>query len=190
MSENTRSAGVESYSLSAANGGVEETAESKIIRTVSLSLGSGTFDQDLETLQTLCTDAGGWVSYSSVSGDAAQSSRRASLTLRIPQEQLETFLQGAGSLGRVISQTETAQDVTASYQDIAARLATQQAKMERLQALMSETATLSERWSWKAPLPTPSIPWTACKASLTRPTTRWPMPRWTFPCGRNPAPTP
>ena len=144
MSENTRSAGVESYSLSAANGGVEETAESKIIRTVSLSLGSGTFDQDLETLQTLCTDAGGWVSYSSVSGDEAQASRRASLTLRIPQEQLETFLQGAGSLGRVISQTETAQDVTATYQDTAARLATQQAKMERLQALMSETATLSE----------------------------------------------
>ena len=144
MSENTRSAGVESYSLSAANRGVEETAESKIIRTVSLSLGSGTFTQDLETLQGLCKEAGGWISYISVSGDEAQASRRASLTLRIPEEKLDAFLQGAGELGRVISQTETAQDVTASYQDIAARLATQQAKMERLQALMSETATLSE----------------------------------------------
>ena len=144
MSENTRSAGVESYSLSAANGGVEETAESKIIRTVSLSLGSGTFTQDLETLQGLCEEAGGWISYISVSGDEAQASRRASLTLRVPEEKLDAFLQGAGELGRVISQTETAQDVTASYQDIAARLATQQAKMERLQALMSETATLSE----------------------------------------------
>lgn len=144
MSESTRSAGVESYSLSAANGGVEETAESKIIRTVSLSLGSGTFTQDLETLQGLCEEAGGWISYISVSGDEAQASRRASLTLRVPEEKLDAFLQGAGELGRVISQTETAQDVTASYQDIAARLATQQAKMERLQALMSETATLSE----------------------------------------------
>lgn len=144
MSESTRSAGVESYSLSAANGGVEETAESKIIRTVSLSLGSGTFTQDLETLQGLCEEAGGWISYISVSGDEAQASRRASLTLRVPEEKLDAFLQGAGELGRIISQTETAQDVTASYQDIAARLATQQAKMERLQALMSETATLSE----------------------------------------------
>lgn len=141
MSNGTsRSGSTGSYGLDAAS----TTQDTKIIRTVSLSLGSGTFDQDLETLQTLCTDAGGWVSYSSVSGDAAQSSRRASLTLRIPQEQLETFLQGAGSLGRVISQTETAQDVTATYQDTAARLATQQAKMERLQALMSETASLSE----------------------------------------------
>ena len=144
MSENTRASDVENYSLSAANGGVEETAESKIIRTVSLSLGSGTFTQDLETLQGLCKEAGGWISYISVSGDEAQASRRASLTLRVPEEKLDAFLQGAGELGRVISQTETAQDVTASYQDIAARLATQQAKMERLQALMSETATLSE----------------------------------------------
>ena len=141
MSNGTSRSG--SNGLDAA-GTTQETQDTKIIRTVSLSLGSGTFDQDLEALQTLCTDAGGWVSYSSVSGDAAQSSRRASLTLRIPQEQLETFLQGAGSLGRVISQTETAQDVTATYQDTAARLATQQAKMERLQALMSETASLSE----------------------------------------------
>ena len=141
MSNGTSRSG--SYGLDAA-GTTQETQDTKIIRTVSLSLGSGTFDQDLETLQTLCTDAGGWVSYSSVSGDAAQSSRRASLTLRIPEEKLDAFLQGAGELGRVISQTETAQDVTASYQDIAARLATQQAKMERLQALMSETAALSE----------------------------------------------
>ena len=144
MSDNTRASGAESYSLSAANGEMQETAESKIIRTVSLSLGSGTFTQDLETLQGLCQEAGGWISYISVSGDEAQASRRASLTLRVPEEKLDAFLQGAGELGRVISQTETAQDVTASYQDIAARLATQQAKMERLQALMSETATLSE----------------------------------------------
>ena len=144
MSENTRVSGAESYSLSAANGEMQETAESKIIRTVSLSLGSGTFAQDLETLQGLCKEAGGWISYISVSGDEAQASRRASLTLRVPEEKLDAFLQGAGELGRVISQTETAQDVTASYQDIAARLTTQQAKMERLQALMSETATLSE----------------------------------------------
>ena len=44
----------------------------------------------------------------------------------------------------VISRTETAEDVTESYQDTAARLATQQAKMERLQALMNDTASLSD----------------------------------------------
>lgn len=138
----TRSSSAESYSYTADSGAAQE--ETKIIRTVSLSLGSGAFADDLDALQDLCREAGGWVSYISVSGDAAQASRRASLTLRIPEEKLEEFLQGADGLGRVISQTETAEDVTATYQDTAARLATQQAKMERLQDLMSETATLSE----------------------------------------------
>ena len=145
MSENTRSAGVESYSLSAANGGVDETAESKIIRTVSLSLGSGSLrPRTWKPCKGCARRRAGGSATAPSAATQRKSSRRASLTLRIPEEKLDAFLQGAGELGRVISQTETAQDVTASYQDIAARLATQQAKMERLQALMSETATLSE----------------------------------------------
>ena len=59
-------------------------------------------------------------------------------------EKLDELLAGAEGYGRVISRTETAEDVTESYQDTAARLATQQAKMERLQALMNDTASLSD----------------------------------------------
>lgn len=146
MSNGTgRSSAMESYSLDTASAGTaQETEATRIIRTVSLTLGSSAFSNDLEALQSLCTDAGGWISYTSVSGDEAQASRRASLTLRVPVEKLDAFLQDAGALGRLLSRTETSQDVTATYQDTAARLATQQAKMERLQALMSETASLSE----------------------------------------------
>ena len=116
----------------------------KIIRTASLTLGTQDFEQDLEQLQAYCKDSGGWVSYVSQSGDADKANRRASLTLRIPVEKLDELLAGAEGYGRVISRTETAEDVTESYQDTAARLATQQAKMERLQALMSDTASLSD----------------------------------------------
>lgn len=116
----------------------------KIIRTASLTLGTQDFEQDLEQLQAYCKDSGGWVSYVSQSGDADKVNRRASLTLRIPVEKLDELLAGAEGYGRVISRTETAEDVTESYQDTAARLATQQAKMERLQALMNDTASLSD----------------------------------------------
>lgn len=116
----------------------------KIIRTASLTLGTQDFEQDLEQLQAYCKDSGGWVSYVSQSGDVDKANRRASLTLRIPAEKLDELLAGAEGYGRVISRTETAEDVTESYQDTAARLATQQAKMERLQALMNDTASLSD----------------------------------------------
>lgn len=129
-----------------AESGAGDTAvdTTKIIRTASLTLGTQDFEQDLEQLQAYCKDSGGWVSYVSQSGDADKANRRASLTLRIPVEKLDELLAGAEGYGRVISRTETAEDVTESYQDTAARLATQQAKMERLQALMSDTASLSD----------------------------------------------
>ncbi len=129
-----------------AESGAGDTAvdTTKIIRTASLTLGTQDFEQDLEQLQAYCKDSGGWVSYVSQSGDVDKANRRASLTLRIPVEKLDELLAGAEGYGRVISRTETAEDVTESYQDTAARLATQQAKMERLQALMNDTASLSD----------------------------------------------
>lgn len=118
--------------------------ESRIIRSASLTLGTERFEEALTQVQTLCEQGGGRISYLSRSGDAAQGVRQANLSLEIPAEALEDFLTQAGGLGRVIDQTESTRDVTESYQDTAARLATQQAKMERLQALMAQTATLSE----------------------------------------------
>lgn len=130
----------------AARSSADDTAvdATKIIRNASLTLGTQDFEQDLEQLQAYCKDSGGWVSYVSQSGDADKANRRASLTLRIPVEKLDELLAGAEGYGRVISRTETAEDVTESYQDTAARLATQQAKMERLQAMMNDTASLSD----------------------------------------------
>lgn len=122
----------------------QQDAQTKVIRTASLTLGTQQFEEDLAQLQRLCEENGGWISYSSQSGEAERASRSASLTLRIPTDKLDALLEGAGSVGRVIRRTETAEDVTDSYQDTAARLATQQAKMERLQALMSDTASLSD----------------------------------------------
>ena len=131
--------------MSAASGADDTAVDTtKIIRTASLTLGTQDFEQDLEQLQAYCKDSGGWVSYVSQSGDADKANRRASLTLRIPVEKLDELLAGAEGYGRVVSRTETAEDVTESYQDTAARLATQQAKMERLQALMNDTASLSD----------------------------------------------
>lgn len=119
-------------------------AEDKIVRTAALTLGTERFEEALTQVQALCEQEGGRISYLSRCGDAAQGSRQANLNLAIPAERLAGFLTQAGGLGRIIDQTESSRDVTESYQDMEARLATQQAKMDRLQAMMAQTATLSE----------------------------------------------
>ena len=62
----------------------------------------------------------------------------------VPQEALDGYLAGSEQLGRITSRSESAEDVTASYQDTRARLDTQIALMERLQALMGEAGDLSD----------------------------------------------
>ena len=66
------------------------------------------------------------------------------LTLRVPAEKLDAFLEGAGGAGRVTRREESAYDVTESYYDTKARLETQQALMARLQALVTDAADLSD----------------------------------------------
>ena len=134
------------YTDEVADAGYEEDAaatEQKIIRTVSLTLGTQSYEQSLDSLRSQCEALGGWVSYSS---ESAMSSglRRAYLTLRIPADQLDDFLSGTGGLGRVISREESATDVTESYYDTQARLETQQALMARLHALVTDAADLSD----------------------------------------------
>ena len=117
--------------------------EKKIIRTASLTIMTKSFDESLDALTALCKELNGWVSWMSVSTGSGNL-QRASMTLRIPQENLDAFLSGSGEYGRVTSREETADDVTESYRDTQTRLATQQALMERLQSLVTTAAKLSD----------------------------------------------
>lgn len=119
-------------------------AEKKIIRSASMTIVTKDYDAALENLRALCLAEGGWVEHSSESTSSSTQLRTAWLTLRIPQEALDGYLAGSQQLGRVTSQSESATDVTASYQDTQARLDTQMALMDRLKALITESADLSD----------------------------------------------
>ena len=119
-------------------------AEKKIIRTASMTIQTKTFEDSLNALKSACEGQGGWIESSSENVNSYTGLRTAYLTLRIPQTGLDAYLAGTEGLGRITSRSESADDVTESYQDTAARLATQQALMARLQALITESADLSD----------------------------------------------
>ncbi len=119
-------------------------AEKKIIRTAGMTIKTQRYDEALAALENTCIGQGGWIESTSENTNSYSGLRTAYLTLRVPQEALDTFLDGTEGLGRVISRNESAQDVTASYQDTRTRLDTQLALMERLQALITESGDLSD----------------------------------------------
>lgn len=114
-----------------------------LIRMASLTIGTQRYGESLTALHGLCEAAGGWVAYTS-EDTMSNGLRICYMTLRIPAEQLDSFLAGTGDLGRVTHRSETAEDVTESYADTRSRLETQQALMARLQALVTDAATLSD----------------------------------------------
>ena len=123
---------------------VPAQTDKKIIRTASLTIATQTFEDSLNALKSACENQGGWIESSSENVNSYTGLRTAYLTLRVPQDSLDAYLAGADGLGRITNRSESAQDVTASYQDTRTRLDTQIALMGRLQALITESGDLSD----------------------------------------------
>ena len=128
-------------------GMTDDSQEQKIIRTVSLTLGARDYASSLAAVKAACEEAGGWISSLTENGSDLRTAR---MTLRIPAEQLDEFLTCTEGWGRVISRSESTEDVTESYYDTQGRLATQQALMARLKELVEQAQDLSDILSLEA----------------------------------------
>jgi hypothetical protein len=117
--------------------------ERKIIYTAYLYLESKTYDDTRAALEQAVRDVGGYVQasdeYNYTSG-----SRSVTLTVRIPAAQYSEFLAGAESAGSLRSKSEQAEDVTAQYIDVAARIASLEAQRTRLTELEAQAENLSD----------------------------------------------
>ena len=143
--------GVRTMMVGAANDAMPEAAsaksavaeDKKIIRNVSLTIKTSAYDDSMASLTALLSQYGGYLESSSEYTNN-RDLRTASLTLRIPADSLDAFLSNTGELGRVTSRNMSSTDVTASYQDTAARLENQKLLLARLQALTDTAGDLSD----------------------------------------------
>ena len=132
---------------SAGTTALEPVAEDsrKLIRTASLTIRTAQYDADLDALTQLVKNVGGYIESTYQSGDRENgSTRSSSMTLRIPSEKLDEFLNGLDGVGRVVDRSESSTDMTVQYADNEARLATLRAKMERLNELLEKAETVED----------------------------------------------
>ena len=124
---------------------IPATDHRKLIRTVDISLKTETFDADVEGIQQLLGQYGGYIENMHHNGEAGSYyGRSASLTMRVPSEHLDAFLTGLAGFGRVTSRSETTQDMTEQYTDNEARIQTLRTKLERLNTLLSQATRVSD----------------------------------------------
>ena len=125
--------------------GQNNTDPRKLIRTVDISLKTEAFDADVEGIQQLLSQYGGYIESMHQNGEAGSYyGRSASLTMRVPSEHLDAFLTGLDGFGRVTSRSETTEDMTEQYTDNEARIQTLRTKLERLNTLLGQAEDVSD----------------------------------------------
>lgn len=113
-------------------------AERMVIHTVDLRLIVKDTQASLEAVQKLASELGGYVASSRTWHTGEQLS--ASLTLRVPADQLTTALEKLRALAlEVDSESISGEDVTQEYVDLEARLRNEEAYEKELLALLTET---------------------------------------------------
>ncbi len=147
MEESAMESYVGTNDESGGSAGVEgSTVERMVIYNADLSIAVEDPDAVMETIISMAQEAGGFVVYSNLYKTTTSSGvtlPRASLTVRVPAEGLDSILEEIRGLTPdpeedVLSENVSGQDVTAEYTDLSSRLTNLEAAEAALVELMAE----------------------------------------------------
>ena len=125
-----------------ADASLPKEATRKVIKYVTLTLETLEYDKVIEALKSKCAASGGYIESANETGVAINKSDRksgerfATLVFRIPADVMGDFENYAKSLSNVLSSKTDTKDVTDSYFDIEARLASLEIQKERYLELL------------------------------------------------------
>jgi hypothetical protein len=111
----------------------------KVITTVALAV-------EVDNVQFAVTAARNLpgVTTASEQTDLAADHPSSTLVLKVAPDQVEAVLTSLGKLGKVVSQTEASDDVTAQYVDLQSRITAAQASVERVRQFLDKTTNVAE----------------------------------------------
>ncbi len=138
----------------AADGTAARSAETpeyglKIIREATIQMQTENYSEDMAALEELVTSMGGFITSreewgSEQSAETGENPRTLSLTLRIPSDQLDAFVEQAKQVGIVTSSSISETDVTDQYTDTDRRLQAYQKQYDRVLEMMDQATTVEE----------------------------------------------
>lgn len=135
------------YGSSAVSKSPEASPDQKLIKRVSIEAETEDLEALLAALTEQITSLSGYVENQEIYNGSAYSSyryRSASLTVRIPAENLDSFIAEIRGISNVVTYNESAEDVTLSYVATESRVAALEAEEERLLELMEKAETMAD----------------------------------------------
>lgn len=139
-----------------AMGGMDGGAESgstalpegrKWIITIDMNVETEDLDALMELLYADIADLDGYVEDQNIHNGSTYSSRRyrnASLTVRIPDENVDSFTESVSALGNVVSQNLRREDITLQYVATSSRVTALETEEARLLELLSKAENMED----------------------------------------------
>ena len=119
----------------------------KIITNVHLSLETTEFDSTIEDLDNIINKNKGYIENSHISSKNHINNKifkHADYTIRIPKDNIEDFTGEIDSIGNVVSQNTSKEDITKQYYDTEGRLNLLKVKEERMIALLEKAERMED----------------------------------------------
>jgi hypothetical protein len=144
----------------------DATGQRSIVYTGSITVRVDNVDAKAAQLTSLAIGAGGLIGKDDRQIDDGRST--ATLTLRIPAARFTATLDQIGHLGTEQTRSVSTEDVTAAVIDVAARIQTQQASVDRVRALLARAQSISDITSIESELARREADLESLKAQQTR----------------------
>jgi hypothetical protein len=119
----------------------------KLIRTMTLDTETEELDALLASLSQKISALGGYVENKNVRNGSASATKRyryANLTIRVPVDQLDAFVEHVSGASNVVHYSENAKDITLSYVATQSRITALETEQTRLLELLAQAENMSD----------------------------------------------
>lgn len=119
----------------------------KIITNIHISLETTEFDSSVDSLDNLIKTNKGFVENSDISLRNYSNNRvlkHGDYTIRIPQDRADKFVNEIDSIGNIVSQNTSREDITKQYYDTESRLKLLEIKEERMTAILEKADKIED----------------------------------------------
>ena len=138
----------ETESVTSSTGANNGNYKEKIIKNINMSAQTKEYEKALDRILDSLAQNGGYEESVTSSGRSYYAgdyyTRNARMTLRVPAENLDTFLGEIGGLINVTSQTSSQSNVTAQYYDTVARLNVLEAERQAYEEMLKLAKDVTE----------------------------------------------
>lgn len=128
---------------------ISQTAQvnRKLIRTFDMQIETKEFDAVFSGIQTKVQELGGYIEQSSLDGGSAYYSsynRYSNMTVRIPSDKLDGFIENVKENANVTYISESTEDITLNYVDVESRKIALETERDRLLELLEKAETVED----------------------------------------------